>query len=137
MEGEPGLKMFVLTSRVSYPKVESADVVLIPSFDSSLILDSMNKTIEAYAANPFTIIFDSVSHQIFTLGAERAHSFVRQGLELMVSNRITGIFLLNYASHDQKIVSMFENLFDLELVSRAGARIPDVRKKQSLVAPPR
>src|SRR2546427_295836 len=134
MEDELGLKMFVLTSRVSYPKVESENVVLIPAFDSSLILDSMNKTIEAYAATPFPMIFDSISHQIFTLGTERAHSFVRQGLELLVSNRITGVFLLNYPAHDPKTVSMFENLFDLELVSRPGARIPEVRKKLSLTA---
>ncbi len=134
MEDELGLKMFVLTSRVSYPKVESENVVLIPAFDSSLILDSMNKTIEAYAATPFTMIFDNISHQIFTLGTERAHSFVRQGLELMVSSRITGVFLLNYPAHDPKTVSMFENLFDLELISRPGARIPEIRKKLSLVA---
>src|SRR6266480_3396410 len=121
-------------SRLSYPKVESENVVLIPAFDSSLILDSMNKTIEAYTATPFTIIFDNISHQIFTLGTERAHSFVRQGLELMVSDRITGVFLLNYPAHDPKTVSMFENLFDLELVSRPGARIPEVRRKLSLTA---
>jgi MEDS: MEthanogen/methylotroph, DcmR Sensory domain len=133
MEDEPGLKMFVLTSRVSYPKVESENVVLIPAFDSSLILDSMNKTVEAYAATPFTIIFDSISHQVFTLGTERAYSFVRQALELMVSNRTTGIFLLNYPAHDAKTTSMFENLFDLELMSRPGARIPEVRKKAALI----
>ena len=132
MADEAGLKMFVLTSKVSYPKVESENVVLIPAFDSSLILDSINKTIEAYASNPFTIIFDNISHQIFTLGTERAHSFVRQALELMVSNSITGIFLMNYPAHDMKTVSMFENLFDLELISRPGARIPEVRKKVSL-----
>jgi hypothetical protein len=134
MEDELGLKMFVLTSRVSYPKVESENVILIPAFDSSLILDSMNKTIEAYAATPFTIIFDNISHQIFTVGTERAHSFVRQALELMVSNRITGVFLLNYPAHDAKTVSMFENLFDLELLSRQGARIPEVRRKLTLTA---
>jgi hypothetical protein len=134
MENEPGLRMFVLTSRVSYPKEESENVVLIPAFDSSLILDSMNKTVEAYAATPFTMIFDNISHQIFTLGTERAHSFVRQALELMVSNRITGVFLLNYPAHDVKTVSMFENLFDLELISRQGTRIPEVRKKLTLSA---
>jgi hypothetical protein len=134
MENELGLRMFVLTSRVSYPKIESENVVLIPAFDSSLILDSMNKTIEAYASTPFTIIFDNISHQIFTLGTERAHSFVRQALELMASSRITGVFLLNYPAHDPKTVSMFENLFDLELVSRPGARIPEIRKKLSLTA---
>ncbi len=133
MEDEVGLRMFVLTSRVSYPRQESENVMLIPAFDSSLILDSMNKTIEAYASTPFTIIFDNISHQIFTIGTERAYSFVRQALELMVSNRITGVFLLNYPAHDAKTTSMFENLFDLELVSRPGARIPEVRKKAALM----
>jgi hypothetical protein len=133
MQDEPGLKMFVLTSRVSYPKVESENVVLIPAFDSSLILDSINKTIEAYAATPFTIIFDNISHQIFTLGTERAHSFVRQSLELMVSNKITSVFLMNHPAHDPRTVSMFENLFDLELISRPGARIPEVRRKAALI----
>ena len=132
MAEEAGLKMFVLTSKVSYPKQEQENVVLIPAFDSSLILDSMNKTIEAYASNPFTIIFDNISHQIFTLGTQRAHSFVLQALELMASNKITGIFLLNYPAHDSKTVSMFENLFDLELVSSPGARVPEVRRKLSL-----
>jgi hypothetical protein len=78
------------------------------------------------------MIFDNISHQIFTVGTERAYSFVRQALELMVSNRITGVFLLNYPAHDAKTVSMFENLFDLELMSRPGARIPEVRKKLAL-----
>ncbi|HZD13260.1 MAG TPA: MEDS domain-containing protein, partial [Candidatus Binatus sp.] len=134
MEGELGLRMFVLTSRVSYPKFEGENVMLIPAFDISLTLDSMNKTIEAYATTPFTIIFDSISHSIFTFGAERAYSFVRQALELMASNRVTGVFLLNYPAHDSKTVSTFENLFDLELVSRPGARIPEVRRKLSLSA---
>ncbi|MGI0015151.1 MAG: MEDS domain-containing protein, partial [Nitrososphaera sp.] len=77
---EPSLKMFVLTSRVSYPKVERENRVLLPAYDSSLLLDAMNKTIEAYASAPSTVIFDNITHYIFTLGPERAHSLVRQAL---------------------------------------------------------
>ncbi|HZY48097.1 MAG TPA: MEDS domain-containing protein [Candidatus Bathyarchaeia archaeon] len=128
MEDESGLKMFVLTSRVSYPK-ESGNVVLLPVYDSSLTLDALSKTVETIAATPFTVIFDNISHQIFTIGDNRAHSFVRQALELMVSNKITAIFLLNAGAHDTKTISTFESLFDMILICRYGFRVPEVRKQ--------
>ncbi len=127
-----GLKTFVLTSRVSYPKVESENRVLLPVYDSSLLLDAFNRTIEAYAGAQFTIIFDSISHYVHAFGPDRAYSFVRQALELIISNRITAIFLLNVGAHEEKTALIFENLFDLELVCREGARIPEVRKKLTI-----
>ncbi len=131
VQQQPGSKIFILTSRVSYPKMESENKVLLPAYDNSLLLDALNKTIEAYVAASFSIIFDSISHHIFTLGVERSYSLVRQSLELMASNRITGIFLLNSGAHDAKIVSTFENMFDIELICVSGARVPEVRKKLS------
>ncbi len=124
-----GSKIFILTSKVSYPKVESENKVLLPAYDTSLLLDALNKTIEAYIGASFTIIFDSISHHIFTLGQDRSYSLVRQSLELMVSNRITGIFLLNSSAHDPKTVSTFENMFDIELICTSGTRVPEVRKR--------
>ena len=128
---QPGLKTFVLTSRVSYPKIEKQDRVLLPAYDSSLLLDAFNKTIETYAGTPFTIIFDSITHYIHTIGPERANSLVRQALELMISDKITALFLINVGAHDQRTVLTFENLFDMELVYRQGARVPELRRKMS------
>jgi hypothetical protein len=130
---QPGLKTFIMTSQVSYPKVEKQDRVLLPTYDSSLLLDAFNKTIETYAAAQFTIIFDSITHYIYSIGPERAHSLVRQALELMVSNRITAVFLINIGAHDQKTALTFENLFDMELVCRQGARVPELRRKLTVV----
>ncbi len=128
LEGnEPGLKMFLLTTRVSKPSYEKENLVLLPTYDSSLILDSMEKTIESYSAAPFTVLFDNISHLVFTLGKDRAYSLVRQALELMASDNVTAVFLLNMKAHEPKTVSMFESLFDIEIVSRPGARIPEIR----------
>jgi hypothetical protein len=126
---QPAARVFVLTSRVSYPKVENENLVLLPSYDTSLILDALNKTIEAYAGSPFTIIFDSITHFIFTLGPERTYSLVRQALELMISNRITAIFAMNSKAHDQKTMSTFENMFDIEILDELGTGVPAIRKK--------
>ena len=131
---QPGAKIFVMTSRVSYPKMESENLFLLPTYDSSLLLDALNKTIEAYGGSRFTIIFDNVSHFIFTLGPERTYSLIRQSLELMISDRITAVFSINSLAHDQKIMSSFENLFDVELIWEKGARNPVVRKKQPIVS---
>jgi len=126
---QPGAKVFVLTPRVSYPKVESDNLVLLPSYDTSLILDALNKTIEAYAESSFTIIFDSITHFIFTLGPDRTYSLVRQALELMISDKITAIFTMNSRAHDPKITSTFENMFDLEILDEQGRSVPEIRKK--------
>lgn len=134
VQRQPGAKIFVLTSRVSYPKMESENLVLLPSYDTSLLLDALNKTIEAYAGSSFTIIFDNISHFVFTLGPERTYSLVRQALELMISNKITAIFSMNSKAHDPKIVSTFENMFDLEIVCEMGMRVPEVKKKLAVTS---
>src|SRR5437667_12711716 len=105
---------------------------LMPSYDTSLLLHALNKTIEAYTGAAFTIIFDNISHLVFTLGPERTYSLVRQALELMISDKITAIFSMNSKSHDQKIMSTFENMFDLELVCKAGSSVPEIRKKRAV-----
>lgn len=126
---QPAARVFVLTSRVSYPKVENENLVLLPSYDTSLILDALNKTIEAYAGSSFTIMFDSITHFVFTLGPERTYSLVRQALELMISNKITAIFAMNSKAHDQKTMSTFEGMFDLEIIDELGKGVPQIRKK--------
>jgi len=126
---QPAARIFVLTSRVSYPKVENENLVLLPSYDTSLILDALNKTIEAYAGSSFTIVFDSITHFVFTLGPERTYSLVRQALELMISNKITAIFAMNSKAHDQKTMSTFEGMFDLEIIDELGKGVPQIRKK--------
>lgn len=129
VERQPAAKIFVMTSRVSYPKMESENLFLLPTYDTSLFLDALNKTIEAYAGSTYTIIFDNISHFVFTLGPERTYSLVRQALELMISDKITAIFSMNSKAHDQKIMSTFENMFDLELVCEEGKEHPEIRKK--------
>jgi len=110
--------------------MENENLFLLPTYDTSLLLDALNKTIEAYSGSPFTIIFDNISHFVFTLGPERTYSLVRQALELMISDKITAIFLMNSKAHDQKVMSTFENMFDIELIYEPGAQNPKIRRKQ-------
>src|SRR5437588_1232937 len=105
----PAAKIFVLTSRVSYPKVENENLVLLPSYDTSLLLDALNKTIEAYSGSTLTIILYNNNLFILTLGPERTYSLVRQALELMISDQITAIFAMNSKFHDQSCHACHDN----------------------------
>ena len=128
---QPGAKLFIMTPRVSYPKEESENLVLLPAYDGSLLLDSLNKTVEAYIGTSFTVVFDNISHYIFTLGPDRTHSLVRQALELMPSGKITAVFSINSKAHDQRTMSTFENMFDMEIVCKVGASAPELKRKLS------
>jgi hypothetical protein len=132
VQSQPAAKIFVLTSRVSYPKMSGENLFLLPTYDSSLFLDSLNKTIEAYTGTSFTIVFDNITHLIFTIGPERTYSLVRQALELMISDKITAIFSMNFKAHDQKTLSSFETMFDIELICKTGSLTPEIRKKVSI-----
>jgi hypothetical protein len=39
---------------------------------------------------------------------------------------------MNGGAHDPKTVSVFENLFDMEIICEAGARIPRIKKAVGL-----
>jgi hypothetical protein len=134
VQRQPAAKIFVLTSRVSYPKMENENLFLLPTYDTSLLLDALNKTIEAYAGSSFTIIFDNISHLVFTIGPERTYSLVRQAIELMISDKITAIFSMNSKAHDQKILSTFENMFDFEILSEPRQEVPEIKKKISVTS---
>ncbi len=47
----------------------------------------------------------------------------------MISDKITAIFVMNSKAHDQKTMSTFENMFDLEIVDELGKQVPEIRKK--------
>lgn len=130
--GQPAAKIFLLTSRVSYPKMESENLFLLPSYDTSLMLDALNKTIEAYAGSTYTIIMDNISHFVFTIGPERTYSLVRQALELMISDKITAVFCMNSKAHDPKIISTFENMFDIEIRGERGEGTPRIRRNVTI-----
>jgi hypothetical protein len=126
---QPGTKIFLLTSRVSYPKMESDNLFLLPSYDTSLVLDAINRTIEAYTGTSFSIVFDNISHFVFTIGPERTYSLVRQALELMISDKITAVFSMNSKAHDPKTTSTFENMFDLQIFCEAGKGAPQIKRQ--------
>jgi hypothetical protein len=122
-----GLRFYILTPKVSYPKPEENEPsqILVPSDHSALLLDLVDKTVAAAEApTRVMIIFDSISDMILSTGFEETYKFVKQMNEATGNGRTTTMYLMTLGAHDEKVVSFMRSLFPTQLIEDAqGLRI--------------
>jgi hypothetical protein len=108
---QKGVKFFCLTQQVSAPKEFSENEMLLPSNDTSLMLDVFDKTLKAHPQGVVNVVFDSLSDLILSVGFEKTYRFMRYAVEMLASPRNTVLFLLNQNAHDPKVASSLRGLF--------------------------
>ena len=82
--------------------VEIADVT--PDLKLSPIL-------EKYSGQPLSLIYDSLTDLALSTNSQAAYKFASSAIERLSDPKITAIFLLNPAAHDQKDVYSLKGLF--------------------------
>lgn len=106
------LKFFYLTPKVSVPKPgASENEIFLPINNTSLLLDTMNEVVRTYSGNNISIIFDSLSALILTLGFDKTYEFLRYAMEVLASKNVTALFLFNPDAHEPKVASSLRTLF--------------------------
>lgn len=106
------IRFLLLTQRVSTPQVDtSTNEILLPANNTSLLLDALDKTLEAFPYGNLNVVFDSLSSLVLLIGFEKTYGFMRYAAEMLASPRVTALFLLNPTAHDQKVVSSLRDLF--------------------------
>jgi len=105
------VKFFCLTQQVSAPKEFSENEMLLPSNDTSLMLDVFDKTLKAHPEGVVNVVFDSLSDLVLSVGFEKTYRFMRYAVEMLASPRNTVLFLLNQNAHDPKVASSLRGLF--------------------------
>jgi hypothetical protein len=108
---QKAVKFFCLTQQVSAPKEFSENEMLLPSNDTSLMLDVFDKTLKAHPQGVVNVVFDSLSDLVLSVGFEKTYRFMRYAVELLASPRNTVLFLLNQNAHDPKVASGLRGLF--------------------------
>jgi hypothetical protein len=125
------VKFFCLTQQVSVPKEFSENEMLLPTKDTSLMLDVFNKALEALSDGNINVVFDSLSDLIMTIGFEKTYRFIRYTIEMLTSPRITVLFLLNQTAHDLKVRSSLSSLFSDQIsFGREGMQIVKLSKEE-------
>ena len=118
-----GVRFYILSSKVSYPKPEENEPsqILIPSNDQAVILDLIDKTLTASSPSAnVAIVFDSVSDMVLSSGFEEAYKFVKQVNEAIGNGRTAALFLMTLGAHDEKVVSFVRSLFPTQLIEDAN-----------------
>jgi hypothetical protein len=112
----PAVKFFLTSLSTSIPKSSSENTVLLPAKNAPLILDATSKMLETYKDANVCFVFDILSELLTTVGREKTFSFLRQAWDMLSSEKITSLFLLNTGAHDAEVVSRLRNLFNDQLV---------------------
>jgi len=108
---QPTIKFFLTSISTSTPKSTSENKVLLPAKNTPLILDALSKVLETYADANVCFVFDILSELLTSIGRERTFTFLRHALDLLSSEKITSLFLLNTGAHELEVVSRVRTLF--------------------------
>jgi len=112
---QKSVKFFCLTQQISVPKEFSENEMLLPSNDTSLMLDVFDKTLKAQPQGAINVVFDSLSDLVLSVGFEKTYRFMRYAVEMLASPRNTVLFLLNQTAHDPKVTSSLRGLFSNQI----------------------
>ncbi len=112
-----GIRLFYLTAQTSVPTAGAfGNEILLPLNNTSLSLEALNQIVYTNPHGNVSIVFDNLSGLILSIGFEKTYSFVCYALEMLASEKITVLFLLNPHAHDPKVVSSLRGLFSNQLV---------------------
>jgi len=115
LDKRPTVKLFLTSISASTPKSAGENKVFLPATNVPLILDAVSKVLETYADANVCFVFDILSELLTSMGQEKTFIFLHHALDMLSSEKITGLFLLNTRAHDPKTVSMIRSLFNNQL----------------------
>ena len=112
---QPIIKFFLTSISTSTLKSSSENEVILPAKNTSLILDTLSKILETYADANVCFVFDILSELLISMGPEKTSTFLHHALDMLSSEKITSLFLLNTSAHQTEMVSSLRNLFSNHL----------------------
>ena len=106
-----GVRFFILTSKVSYPRPsEQPNELLVPENDTAVLLDLLDKTIASTGEGSVLFVIDNISSFILYLGFESTYKFVKQANEILDTRRAYSVYLVASGAHDERITSLTKSL---------------------------
>jgi hypothetical protein len=122
---QPGVKTYVFSSSISYPKeTERPDEILVPTGDVPILLDVLSKIISVNPGAKIAIVFDSLTDLLLSLGMQECYKFVRQASAIVNQPNISALFLMTLGAHDEQTVSLIKSLFPNHiLLDQSGLKV--------------
>lgn len=120
------VRIFAMTSTVHYVvPTDKPSEVLIPSHDAPLLLDIIDKAVNAATTTSVAFILDSLSDMILDIGFKETYQFVKQALEICAKRRVTFVAVIFQNAHEPSVQNAIRSLFSNHFVedTEIGARV--------------
>ena len=109
------ISLFSFSTKTSSPARVSNEQVLLPERDTSLLLDAVDKLLQALSKKRIGIVFDVFTDVILSQGFEKAYGVLSSVVEMTESENISILVLINYDALEPRVLGAVQGLFRSQL----------------------
>ena len=109
------ISLFSFSTKTSSPARVSNEQVLLPERDTSLLLDAVDKLLQALSKKRIGIVFDVFTDIILSQGFEKAYGVLSSVVEMTESENISILVLINYDAFEPRVLGAVQGLFRSQL----------------------
>jgi len=111
----PAVKLISTSISTSTTQSPSENEIILPADNPALILDSLNKVLEAHSLANVCLVFGNLSELLISMGQEKTYVFLHHALNMLFPQTVTALFFLNSNAHEPRVVSYLRELFNNQL----------------------
>lgn len=105
------IRLFSFSTKTSTPARVSDEQILLPERDTSLLLDAIDKLLQAHHGRRVGIVFDVFTDLILFQGFEKAYGVMSSVVEMAESEFATLLVLINYTALEERALNGVRGLF--------------------------
>ena len=109
------ISLFSFSTKTSSPTRLSDEQVLLPERDTSLLLDAVDKLLQALSRKRIGIVFDVFTDIILSQGFEKAYGVLSSVVEMTESEMASILVLINYGALEPRVLGAVQGLFRSQL----------------------
>jgi len=109
--GQHNLRMFTFSTKTSTPSKVSEEHVLLPERDTSLLLDAVDKLLQANHGRLVGMVFDVFTDLILFQGFEKGYGVLSSVVEMSESESASILVLINFTALDERSLNGIRGLF--------------------------
>lgn len=137
------ISLFSFSTKTSSPARLSDEQVLLPERDTSLLLDAVDKLLQALSKKRIGIVFDVFTDIILSQGFEKAYGVLSSIVEMTESEIASILVLINYGALEPRVLGAVRGLFrsqlrfnfeGLKTIKLQGSRLESTFEEEPLSA---
>ena len=109
--GQHNLRLFTFSAKTSTPSKVSEEHVLLPERDTSLLLDAVDKLLQANHGRLVGMVFDVFTDLILFQGFEKGYGVLSSVVEMSESESASTLVLINFTALDERSLNGIRGLF--------------------------